>query len=186
MSWSDIRCRLDKLFQEAYLVDQNSTAANTESYDAIRDFLKKLFEIDGDAVVNHGGWYPPLTMDGWSNPNAKWFDQTPIVRAFRNVAPVEGEKLYYYYIKILIISNLKISFKLNMVIYLHLVAGNSKCNPLTWTSYDSGCCTEAEPCGVGEGDCDKDSHCLGLLSCGDNNCNGTGFTSAADCCYMNS
>lgn len=103
MSWSDIRCRLDKLFQEAYLVEQNSTEANTNNYDAIRDFLKKLFEIDGDAVVNHGGWYPPLTLDGWNAPDAKWFEQTPIVRPFRNVAPVEGEKDYRYYAMIAII-----------------------------------------------------------------------------------
>ena len=92
MSWSDIRCRLDKLFQEAYLNEQNSTAFNTDNYDAIRNFLEKLFEIDGDAVVNHGGWYPPLLKDGWDKPDNKWFEQTPIVRPFRNVASVESKK----------------------------------------------------------------------------------------------
>ncbi len=53
MSWSDIRCRLDKLFQEAYLVEQNSTEANTNNYDAIRDFLKKLFEIEILHILHH-------------------------------------------------------------------------------------------------------------------------------------
>ena len=62
--------------------------------------------------------------------------------------------------------------------------GNPKCNSDTWDSYDRDCCSTKEPCGIGEGDCDKDADCLGDLSCGDNNCIGTGFTKQADCCYL--
>lgn len=35
---------------------------------------------------------------------------------------------------------------------------------------DTGCCTEDEPCDLGDGDCDEDSQCRGDLICGDNNC----------------
>ena len=35
---------------------------------------------------------------------------------------------------------------------------------------DSGCCTEDNPCGVGDGDCDNDSDCAGELTCGNSNC----------------
>ena len=69
------------------------------------------------------------------------------------------------------------------------VLGNPKCNSKTWDSYggyDNGCCKTNALCGIGEGDCDKDSDCLEGLSCGDNNCVGKGFTKQADCCYLNS
>jgi len=43
------------------------------------------------------------------------------------------------------------------------------------------CCTEEDPCGVGEGDCDNDNECEGDLTCGRNNCDN--FPSPkADCC----
>ena len=47
------------------------------------------------------------------------------------------------------------------------------------------CCTDTNPCGIGEGDCDKDSHCAGNLICGtkednSNNCP-AGFWNM-DCC----
>jgi len=43
------------------------------------------------------------------------------------------------------------------------------------------CCSEEHPCGVGEGDCDRDNECEGELTCGKNNC--AGFPSPkADCC----
>ena len=32
------------------------------------------------------------------------------------------------------------------------------------------CCSDTTPCGVGEGDCDRDSHCAGDLRCGKDNC----------------
>ena len=32
------------------------------------------------------------------------------------------------------------------------------------------CCSDTTPCGVGEGDCDRDSHCAGDLKCGKDNC----------------
>ena len=31
------------------------------------------------------------------------------------------------------------------------------------------CCSDTTPCGVGEGDCDRDSHCAGDLKCGQDN-----------------
>ena len=186
MSWSDIRCRLDGLFEEAFLAEESSDERKTENYDAIRDFLKKLFEIDGDAVVNDGGWYPPLTKDGWNNPNSEiWYEQFPTSRSFRKVDPGQGKEnliIYSIFWKVIEL----ISYVSNFY-FLHNFVGNSKCNYETWTSYDSGCCTKDEPCGIGEGDCDRDEHCIGDLTCGDNNCyKDGGFPTRADCCYLNS
>ena len=31
------------------------------------------------------------------------------------------------------------------------------------------CCSDTTPCGIGEGDCDRDSHCAGDLKCGQDN-----------------
>ena len=62
-----------------------------------------------------------------------------------------------------------------------LAIGNPKCNPDTWSSYDSSCCTAENPCGVGEGDCDTDNQCAGGLVCGVDNC-GPEFPSNYDCC----
>ena len=52
------------------------------------------------------------------------------------------------------------------------------------------CCTEGYPCGVGEGDCDKDSECEGDLKCGSDNCKPCPdgiycdkFENDDDCCY---
>ena len=46
------------------------------------------------------------------------------------------------------------------------------------------CCTSTNQCGIGEGDCDVDSHCSENLKCGTDNCDTTlGFPSAYDCCY---
>merc|ERR1712190_506745 len=51
------------------------------------------------------------------------------------------------------------------------------------------CCSSSNQCGVGEGDCDNDSHCSGNLKCGqgngfDDNCDTSkGFPSTYDCCY---
>ena len=37
---------------------------------------------------------------------------------------------------------------------------------------------------MGEGDCDRDSHCASGLKCGVDNCEGrTGYVSTDDCCY---
>ena len=46
------------------------------------------------------------------------------------------------------------------------------------------CCTPQSPCGIGEGDCDRDSDCSGALKCGNNNCIkwGKHWVSSADCC----
>ena len=63
------------------------------------------------------------------------------------------------------------------------------CNGIPDT--DWGCCTNAKQCTVGEGDCDRDSHCQGDLKCGKNNCQkdfsvlGSNWLSSADCCYGN-
>ena len=62
-----------------------------------------------------------------------------------------------------------------------LAIGNRKCNPATWLSYDSSCCTAENPCGIGEGDCDEYNQCAGDLVCGVDNC-GPEFPSNYDCC----
>merc|ERR1712228_371551 len=48
------------------------------------------------------------------------------------------------------------------------------------------CCTEDNQCGINEGDCDNDSHCLPGLVCGKNNCVGSAFKSTDDCCMEGS
>ena len=82
MAWSDIRCRLDILFEEAFHLEEDSTESKDANYDNIRDFVSKLFDPDTDAVVNFGAWYPPLSFESWDKPNEQWFDQTPFVRPF--------------------------------------------------------------------------------------------------------
>jgi len=47
---------------------------------------------------------------------------------------------------------------------------------------DNGCCTDDNPCGIGDGDCDYDSHCARDLVCGESNCKG--FGEADDCCMQ--
>ena len=53
---------------------------------------------------------------------------------------------------------------------------------------DWSCCTSSEPCDVGGGDCDRDSDCVGDLTCGNDNCKadfsstGSNWASSADCC----
>ena len=54
------------------------------------------------------------------------------------------------------------------------------------TKYDGQYCTSnPRACGLGDGDCDKDSECQGNLVCGTNNCactSANGWSTAADCC----
>ena len=47
------------------------------------------------------------------------------------------------------------------------------------------CCSDANPCREGAGDCDLVSHCVGDLLCGFNNCNSKikTFFKSDDCCY---
>ena len=44
---------------------------------------------------------------------------------------------------------------------------------------DNGCCTRDKPCDLGEGDCDRDDHCMGGLTCGHDNCP---WGDGDDCC----
>ena len=53
----------------------------------------------------------------------------------------------------------------------------------TATNWDYSCCTSANPCGLGQGDCDNDYECHGDLKCGTDNCIGFGV-SDADCCML--
>ena len=57
----------------------------------------------------------------------------------------------------------------------------TRCTADNW-SY--GCCTSANPCSFGEGDCNSNDECGGTLICGSNNClNDFGFgDSGLDCC----
>ena len=45
---------------------------------------------------------------------------------------------------------------------------------------DFKCCNATAPCGLGEGDCDKDADCAGDLVCGTDNC--AAGSSRMDCC----
>ena len=50
------------------------------------------------------------------------------------------------------------------------------------------CCSAANPCTLGGGDCDNDNECEGNLMCGKDNCRpdfsttGSNWHKAADCC----
>ena len=96
ISWYDIRCRLDELFEQAFNAEKNSRAKNPGNYAKIKEFLEKIFKIDVEAVVNFGAWYPPLTMAGWNNidrnnPNRfNWFDQLPTKRSVGKLFPTKG------------------------------------------------------------------------------------------------
>ena len=83
IAWSDIRCRLDILFEEAFNAEKEESAkSNNENYDNIRDFIKTLFLPDDEAVVNFGAWFPPLTFEGWDIPSKPWYEQKPVSRRF--------------------------------------------------------------------------------------------------------
>ena len=52
ISWYDIRCTLDELFEQAFKEEETSGAKNPANYAKIKEFLNKIFEIDVEAVVN--------------------------------------------------------------------------------------------------------------------------------------
>ena len=82
--------------------------------------------------------------------------------------------------------NLYFSNSMDYLIRLYVFPiGNPECNPATWSSYDSLCCTTQNPCGKGEGDCDEDNQCLGDLVCGTDNCGSQFPVYGADCCKGN-
>ena len=61
------------------------------------------------------------------------------------------------------------------------MAEATRCTAVDWSW---NCCTTANPCSLGKGDCNSDNECGGDLICGVNNCQrdfGFGF-STADCC----
>jgi len=66
---------------------------------------------------------------------------------------------------------------------------NPACTPATWEKFSWSCCSPKTPCGVGEGDCDKDSDCAGELVCGKNNCpeefKAKVGRNKPDCCFDN-
>ena len=66
---------------------------------------------------------------------------------------------------------------------IHLIAehldNDTRCTAINWYY---NCCTSANPCGIGQGDCDSDDGCFGDLKCGTNNC--VGFGHPADCCML--
>ena len=43
------------------------------------------------------------------------------------------------------------------------------------------CCSDLRQCDIGEGNCQDDSHCSGILKCGDSNC-GDLFPNGTNCC----
>ena len=63
------------------------------------------------------------------------------------------------------------------------IPGPDVCNGIGFP-YDSHfreCCSSSKPCGINQGDCDRDTDCSGSLVCGSNNCPSP-FPSNADCC----
>lgn len=65
MSWEDIKCQLDMLLEAAFNAEQlekknNLPNRNPRNYDAVQLFILRLFELDTEAVVEHGSWCPPL------------------------------------------------------------------------------------------------------------------------------
>ena len=54
------------------------------------------------------------------------------------------------------------------------------CDASSCNGADSGCTNIQQ----GDGDCDYDSDCAGDLVCGSNNCVGTQFDGADDCCMV--
>ena len=64
------------------------------------------------------------------------------------------------------------------------------CNGVPTT--DWSCCSFSNQCDSGGGDCDSDSHCVGSLTCGNDNCKkdfsatGSNWASSADCCERRS
>ena len=60
--------------------------------------------------------------------------------------------------------------------------GNPSCFPKNTAEFNATCCTECEPCGLGEGQCTEDYHCLDMLQCGKSNCNAIGFPAGSNCC----
>merc|ERR1711992_526723 len=64
-----------------------------------------------------------------------------------------------------------------------VLPGPNVCNGIgfPYDPYFRECCSSSKPCGLNEGDCDKDSECSGSLVCGKNNCPSP-FPSNADCC----
>ena len=62
--------------------------------------------------------------------------------------------------------------------------GNPKCDIKTTKTYDRECCSVENPCGLGQGDCDKDDECSGDLVCGRDNCGVEYKSATADCCQF--
>jgi len=56
----------------------------------------------------------------------------------------------------------------------HIDASGLRCQ-----GSDNGCCTEARPCGLHDGDCDNDDQCAPGLYCGESNC---AWGKGDDCC----
>ena len=71
----------------------------------------------------------------------------------------------------------------------HFVRQVGNCNGVPSTVW--GCCSAANPCSIGGGDCNRDSDCAGNLKCGRDNCrgdfssSGSNWSRAADCCVGN-
>jgi len=73
-----------------------------------------------------------------------------------------------------------------------LVCGTDNCQGAGFDSTDDccrqrcgggdSCCTRANQCSLGEGDCDEDRDCRPGLVCGRDNCRGQGFDGTDDCC----
>ena len=71
-----------------------------------------------------------------------------------------------------------------LIFYISKLIGNPKCDIKTTKTYDRECCSVDNPCGLGQGDCDKDDECSGDLVCGRDNCGMEYKSATADCCQF--
>ena len=114
-------------------------------------------------------------------PGSNWSSSADCCEGNPNV--VEFNDWVYI---ILIIVKLKQYYSINKFFTATTTAAPGLCDGVPST--DWSCCSSSNQCGVGEGDCDSDSHCAAGLQCGVNNCDrdfsstGSNWASSADCC----
>ena len=127
----------------------------------------------------------PTLVQHWSNTGST------LVQHWSNTGPTgQVDRLEGY----LYTGDALLSNKLQLYSSIHLYAppgppgppgpsgpSASGCNA---SNNDGDCCSSSNKCGIGEGDCDKDSHCADNLVCGDDNCKSfdSAWSSSRDCC----
>ena len=90
-----------------------------------------------------------------------------------------GIVVYHYFL----ICHVIFPINIFRILYpFHVVMFNiGRCKGGKNIEYNKDCCTANDPCGNGEGDCDRDDHCAGNLVCMPKIC-GKAFGDNAECC----